>query len=125
MNMSELKPCPFCGAISHLNRDSSGWNKIKANHSDDCPLLGNNLLTWSSGEIVPIVNKWNQRTSDNTITEQEKVINELVDKIQLNTEILTAIMERKPIQGSDYHAISCTIKNNELLIAKHKQSKGE
>lgn len=71
-----------------------------------------------------VCNKVYYDSKDTTITEQEKVIGELVDKIQLNTEILTAIMERKPLQGSDYHAISCTIKNNELLIAKHKQSKG-
>ena len=118
MKMSELKPCPFCGAISHLNRDSSGWNKIKANHSDDCPLLGNNLLTWSSGEIVPIVNKWNQRTSDNTITEQEKVIGELVEYLRL---MRLETLER---DGFGDGSLKMLMEVDELL-AKHKQSKGE
>lgn len=59
--MSELKPCPFCGGEAWIDRDSSGWNKVKANHSDNCPLFGNNMLTWSSGSDVPMVGKWNTR----------------------------------------------------------------
>lgn len=81
--MSDLKPCPFCGSSANLDRDNSGWNKIKANHSDDCPLLGDNLLTWSSGEIVPIVKKWNTRATDDqltTITKQrDALLKELRD----------------------------------------------
>ena len=111
--MSELKPCPFCGADPI---DLMGYDYHKVTCSNDECMTSSATFTKE---------KWNKRSYDDTITEQEKVISELVDKIQLNTEILTAIMERNPLQGSDYHAINCTIKNNKLLTAKHKQSKGE
>lgn len=72
--MSEqLKPCPFCGGEARLDRDSSGWNKIKAKHSDNCPLHGNNLLTWSSGDDVPMVVKWNTRA----LTPKQECANEM------------------------------------------------
>jgi hypothetical protein len=45
---------------------------------------------------------------------------ELFSKIELNTKILNAICDRKPLQGSDYHAINCTVKNNVILLSKIK-----
>lgn len=59
--MIELKKCPFCGCKISLIRDSHGWNKVIGNHSNKCPLEGNNFLTWSSKENAPIVDKWNTR----------------------------------------------------------------
>lgn len=59
--MDELKPCPFCGCKVSFVRDCHGWNKVIGEHSNKCPLDGNNLLTWSSEENAPILDKWNTR----------------------------------------------------------------
>lgn len=57
----QLKPCPFCGCEMNFYRVLSGWNKITGMHGDNCPLDGNDFITWSSTEYAPIIQKFNTR----------------------------------------------------------------
>lgn len=57
----QLKPCPFCGCEMNFDRVLSGWNKITGMHGDNCPLDGNDFITWSSTADAPIIQKFNTR----------------------------------------------------------------
>lgn len=57
----KLNPCPFCGCEMNFDRVSSGWNKITGMHGDNCPLDGNDFITWSSTADAPIIQKFNTR----------------------------------------------------------------
>lgn len=57
----QLKPCPFCGCKMKFDRVLSGWNKITGMHKGNCPLDGNDFITWSSTEDAPIIQKFNTR----------------------------------------------------------------
>ena len=61
----ELKPCPFCGAIPHVEKgdDFENWGlyELVAEHSYPCPfiaLVSSDLTEYSVEEIVE---SWNTR----------------------------------------------------------------
>lgn len=73
------------------------------NHSNKCPLDGNNLLTWSSKENAPIIDKWNTRADGWISIDDEPICNGL-DSIPV--DVFTSDQGR--IVGCTYFAgIGC------------------
>ncbi|MBR8471215.1 Lar family restriction alleviation protein [Burkholderia cenocepacia] len=42
--MSELKPCPFCGATAAVEKIGRDWWRLKALHDDECALDSDHML---------------------------------------------------------------------------------
>ena len=72
MEMTELKPCPFCGVMPHIyweawkdiSPDAGVW-KLEANHKDSCYIThinGMNISGRSSARrLSQLVEWWNHR----------------------------------------------------------------
>lgn len=62
--MSELKPCPFCGAEARIesNRD---WHRLLADHDDYC-IIKDYEPTYSAseGQREYMIEDWNRRSGD-------------------------------------------------------------
>ena len=61
--MNELKPCPFCGCLSMIHREGSGYH-VRCNYDRICGAIG----PWKNTKEGAIT-AWNQRAT----TEQEPV----------------------------------------------------
>ncbi|WP_111442603.1 MULTISPECIES: Lar family restriction alleviation protein [Burkholderia] len=42
--VSELKPCPFCGATAAVEKIGRDWWRLKALHDDECALDSDHML---------------------------------------------------------------------------------
>lgn len=73
--MTELKPCPFCGAIPQLYwepwkeiSEMAGTFILEADHHEDCFIRNMNGLNitgrMSSGNKERIINAWNRRADN-------------------------------------------------------------
>jgi hypothetical protein len=59
--MSELLPCPFCGAQPTI-RTNRDWHHLQADHDDGCP-MGERVVSFpaTDDDRVALVQTWNRR----------------------------------------------------------------
>lgn len=67
---------------------------------------------------------FHELTKQNAQLKEDKA--ELAAKIELNNKLLAAVLgNRNGLNGSDFCAIECLVKNNSILIQKHKEQNNE
>ena len=83
--------------------------------------------TWYEDQaelICQAVNNHDRLAEENAQLKADK--SELVAKIELNNKLLAAVLDnRNGLNGSDFCAIECLVKNNSILLQKHKEQNNE
>ncbi|RCS70137.1 Lar family restriction alleviation protein [Vibrio casei] len=124
MSDIKLKPCPFCGgetqhgAYVAYSLDSS----FDAIECENCEFYFNTEKMSENDAAF----EFNKRPIEDALTEQNAQLKagntELVAKIELNNKLLAAVLDnRHGLNGSDFCAIECLVKNNGMLLQKHKE----
>jgi hypothetical protein len=133
MNMSELKPCPCCGSenieVKYIGNSHTKSRKVEIK-CKSCRLTRADGAIYHDHEWCYETAKrfWNTRDSDNTITEQDKVIGELEEFVQQVSNAKVYKVEALSQYGGDNEMLCLCDSWKEKakdLLAKHKQSKGE
>jgi hypothetical protein len=62
--VSELLPCPFCGAAATIDRVARDWWRINAAHDDNCAIVHHELtVPQTPDQRALAVAAWNQRAT--------------------------------------------------------------
>jgi hypothetical protein len=101
----ELKPCPFCGAKAHFEKDSGGWEWVEC---ESCGIQSNQSASLMDDCKPKLREEWNARVVDASLADAHAEIARLRGALER--------YRREVLLGHQPHMLAHTV--DELLDTK-------